>query len=127
MIAPGVACGPTGAEMLSTLTRSAAALALLPLRTTGFVAQMSAGGGVALNVLGTPLKVTNNATLFRDIQRVILGHACAIGRNRDQQDDTPPEMIVATLPGIHLMGRMCLKNAAEIDTSTTCSTISTIF
>lgn len=50
--------------MLSSLTRSAAALALLPLRATGFVAQMSSGGGVALNVLGTPLKVThrNNST-----------------------------------------------------------------
>ncbi|CAB1099219.1 unnamed protein product [Ectocarpus sp. CCAP 1310/34] len=40
--------------MMSSWARSAAALALLPLRTTSFVAHMSTGS--PLNVLGTPLK-----------------------------------------------------------------------
>ena len=64
--------------MLSSLTRSAAALALLPLRSSGFVAQMSSGGGAPLNVLGTPLKVnrSNHLTVpcIADVSRTPARH-----------------------------------------------------
>lgn len=55
--------------MLTLLTRSAAALALLPTRTGGFLSvQMSsapaAAAGGALNVLGKPLQVGACDVLF---------------------------------------------------------------